>query len=118
MGMKIKNYSASDISPSILQEAYALIKSIEINRNKGTAYFVIQEDREKAFNEKPIKGFTVNFEVNRNENPYIAAYREAKKEILVDDLVPTTGEEIKRSVKMPLYGWEDDIVEVNDGNND
>lgn len=117
MGMKTTNYSANDISPSMLKNAYSIIKNIEIKENKGIAYFIIQENREKAFNEKPIKGFTVNFEVNRNENPYITAYREAKKEILVDDLVMTTGEKIKRSVKMPLYGWEDDIVEVNDGIN-
>lgn len=114
MGLTTHNYKIDD---KLLENAYAIIKSIQINKNKGIATFVIQTSRDAAINKDSLNEFSINFEVNRDESPYITAYKQAKKEILVDDLVPTTGEKIKRSVKMPLYGWEDDIEEVENGIN-
>lgn len=101
MGLKAKNYNIDEIG-LILPDAYAVIRNLNVYGNKGTAEFAIQSSRENALNLQPLKIIYIEFEVNRNENPYITAYNLAKS--------VKTEKRGNHSVihEMPFYGWEDD----------
>ena len=58
----------------------------------------------------PIATVKVNFEVNRNENPYITAYEKAKAQKTVTQWNEETQKVENVIVGEPFYGWEDDIV--------
>lgn len=103
MGLKNKNYTIEEIGLT-LPEAYAVIRNLNIYGENGTAEFVIQASREKAIALNPLKTVYLEFEVNRNESPYVTAYKLAKSEITKKRGVHTVTE------KMPFYGWEDAIL--------
>ena len=107
MGFKKTNYYAKHIDVEF-SEAYAIIKNIRINGNSGVADFVIQTNRDKAMFSQPIETVKVYFEVDRNESPYITAYKKAKesKEMLMPN--PLTGKLENTLVKGEFADWEDD----------
>lgn len=104
MGFKKQNYTIEEIGVT-LPEAYAYIHNLYVYGDKGNAEFVIQASRENAINLQPLKTVSIEFDVNRNESPYITAYKLAKSAHTIQ-----RGDKII-TYEMPFYGWEDDIVE-------
>ena len=105
MGFKKQNYTIEEIGVT-LPEAYAYIRSIYVNGEKGNAEFVIQASREKAIALAPLKVVHIEFEVNRNESPYVTAYKLAKSVHTIQRGDKTITHE------MPFHGWTDDIHTV------
>lgn len=101
MGLKRKNHTIEEIGLT-LDEAYAFIRNMNIYGDKGNAEFVIQQSRENAINLAPLKTVYIEFDVNRNESPYVTAYNLAKSEQTKQRGRHTVTE------RMPFYGWEDD----------
>ena len=106
MGLKTKNYVVKK-TDTPLAEAYAIIKNLEIYGNYARADFAIQASREKAQEIEPHEIIPVEFPLDRNENPFVTAYKTATKEITVKD----ENGNVVQIVKMPFFGWDNDIVE-------
>lgn len=115
MGLKTTNYEVKD-KGIILPEAYALIRDIEINGDLGIATIVVQQSRELAVNKAPFEEHTIQFKVNRNENPYETAYAKAKAKIVRNELIDkeVDGENKKvfvvKEYPNKFTDWEDDFV--------
>ena len=107
MGLKKLDYIIEE-NGLLLPEAYAYVRSIRIDGDKGVAEISVQSSREKAINLVALKTVRIEFYVNRNENPFVTVYNLAKSEVEV-----RISEDIVEKVKMPFYGWEDDINEEN-----
>lgn len=109
MGLKTSNYvvKGKDIT---LPQAYALIKSISIDGEFGTARFVVQTSREKCFTHEPIEVVRVNFAVNRSENIMTTAYHKASETYISKVIDPETNEVKEVECGMPFHGWEDDLT--------
>lgn len=105
MGLKTKNYTIEE-NGLLLPEAYAYIRNISVYGDRGTAEFVVQSSREKAIDLVALKTVHIDFDVNRNESPFVTAYNIAKSEVTVRKGAHTM---IKQ---MPFYGWEDDFQTV------
>ena len=109
MGLKKENYEIKELGLT-LPAAYAIIHRLEIDGNNGIAEFYIQSSpRENAVNLKPLKREFIRFKVDRNENPFITAYKEAKK-VTTETLV-MNGKEEKVEFRATFAEWTDDIVE-------
>lgn len=104
MGLKKLDYIIEE-NGLLLPEAYAYVRSIRIDGDKGVAEISVQSSREKAINLVALKTVRIAFEVNRDENPFVTVYKLAKGEVerLIND-------KIVEKVKMPFYGWQDDII--------
>ena len=77
--------------------------------NSGIAEIYIQSSpRENAVDLKPLKREFIRFTVDRNENPFITAYKEAKK--VTTETVMKDGKEEKVEFKAPFADWTDDII--------
>lgn len=111
MGLKTKNYTVKAMK-TVLPEAYAVIRQTSVVGNKGRAIFAVHINRELAsdMQVKPFEEVTITFDINRNENDRVTAYNVAKGERLEDQYNENTGVFEKALVKMPFYGWKDDIV--------
>lgn len=110
MGLKKENYEIKELGLT-LPAAYAIIHRLEIDGNNGIAEIYIQSSpRENAVTLKPLKREFIRFKVDRNENPFITAYKEAKK-ITIQTVVNKDGEEEKVEFKAPFADWTDDIVQ-------
>jgi hypothetical protein len=103
MGLKKYNCTIEEIGLT-LPEAYAFIRKLNVNGEEGHAEFVIQASREKAINLSPLKTVHIYFKVNRDESPYVTAYKVAKSEQTIQLEYET------KTVKMPFFGWQDDFV--------
>lgn len=112
MGLTKTNYTVKTIELT-LPRVYAVIKDLKINGNIGTAAFYIQTTRDNAFNKQPIEIKNFQFNVNRNENPYVTAYEAAKSQIEYEE-TDAQGNTVKRTFKNIFYGWEDDIIPVEE----
>ena len=108
MALKTKNYVIEELG-IVLPEAYAIVKNIRISGEYGSATIVVQQSRELALRKAPIKIVEVGFAVNRNENPYVTAYHEAKKDKPHDVELPN-GEMRTIKIKGQFADWEDDII--------
>lgn len=114
MGKYTTNYSIPNMDHT-LETAYAVIRDLTIRGSRGTAVIAIQKTRELALNGAPFQTIKFEFDINRNESPYITAYKKASEEITYkekyfenpEDMLPT---EIEVKKGGPLYGWEDDII--------
>ena len=108
MGLKTKNYTIEEIGIT-LPEAYAVIKNLWVEGDRGNAEFAIQANRDNAFALEPIKRIHIPFTVNRNESPYKTAYTVAKgtQRVRVNGMFGNTVEQ-----PMPFHGWEDDFQTV------
>jgi hypothetical protein len=107
MGFKKQNYTIKKTMVT-LPEAYAIIKNIYIAGQHGTADFVIQSSRDNSMFLQPLDIVRVNFEVNRNESPYITAYRKAKES--TEEVFYKNGTEgYVKNIKLgAFHDWEDD----------
>lgn len=109
MGLKKANYEIKELGLT-LPTAYAIINRIEIVGSVGVAELFIQNSpRKNAIELKPLRRELVHFEVERNENPYLTAYKAAKG--IFKEYNPQTGEfvEVQRE-NAPFKDWIDDIV--------
>lgn len=111
MGLKTTNYKVKDMEV-VLPEAYAIIRETVTNGNKGYAKIAVHTSRELAENKfvKPYEEIRVDFDVDRNENDRITAYKVAKSIVTKKKHNLKTGSIEEIEEPMPFYGWEDDIV--------
>lgn len=119
MGLKKENYQIEKLGLT-LPVAYAILHRLEVCGDRGFAEFRIQNSpRENALGLKPLDVVNIEFAVDRNENPFVTAYREAKKVETGTYLFKTgefdeKGKEIVRNeayeIRAPFADWEDDIV--------
>lgn len=110
MGLKTTNYDVKKLGIT-LPKAYAVVKNLRIDGESAVADFSIQATRENSFKLQPIETARVYFKVDRNENPYVTAYRVAKGSKEVQEFKPETGKMETVVKHEPFHGWEDDIVE-------
>lgn len=103
MGLKKQNHTIEELGLT-LPTAYAYIRNLYINGEHGVADFAIQATRDKAIGLTPLKTVSIEFKVNRDENPYKTAYNFAKSVITEQRREKTIRHE------MPFYGWTDDIL--------
>lgn len=72
----------------------------------------MQASRDNALNLKPLERKFVDFEVDRNESPYITAYKTASGTYTEDKFITDENGEMKveKEEKQNIfYGWENDI---------
>lgn len=111
MGLKTTNYTVKKLGIT-LPKAYAIIKNLRIDGKSAVAEFAVQITRDNSMFMQPIETAKIYFEVDRNESPYITAYRKAKesREVLAPN--PLTGK-LENTIEYGIFhGWEDDIVSV------
>lgn len=111
MGLYKQNYESKKLG-IVLPKAYALIKELHINGEYGRAIFEIQTSRDNCFEKEPIERVELNtFKVNRDENPYVTAYKKMREGSIEEVINPETGEKETVESGMPFYKWQDDIIE-------
>ncbi len=119
MGLKTTNYEIKKLGIT-LPTAYAIIKNVEVHGTIGKALFHIQTSRENT-NLQPFEKVYFDFKVNRNESPYITAYRLAKQDEVALKRNPkfdhrksaseqSEPEFIEVRTPAPFSGWQDDIL--------
>lgn len=108
MGFKTKNFEVKKLG-IVLPEAYAIISHLAVSGTSGYAEFAIQSSRDNSLKLQPIETVRIDFKVDRNESPYVTAYRKAKSQKEVKRFNQETKEMETVLVGEPFYGWEDDI---------
>ena len=111
MGLKTTNYEIKEFGITIPQ-AYAIIKNLYIKGGYARADFVVQADRTATSNKEPLQTVKIEFTLDRNESPFITAYKYAKGQ----HYEVVRNEETEKYEKVLVnnsvfYGGEDDIVE-------
>lgn len=110
MGLIKENY-VSKSTGLTLPTAYAKIKDLVLNGNKGRAIFAIQANRENIDKFAPIDKVEVHFEWDRKADIAKTAYEAAKNEKrTVEKYNPETGKPYTETEYGTLYGWDNDIV--------
>lgn len=109
MGLKNTNY-VSEKNGLRVANAYALIKNLRIEGEYGEAIFAIHYSREEAMNKPSLETVAIRFKVDRNESPYITAYKKATEKYVTKEIDPETGEEKEVVTGMPFKDWQDDLV--------
>ena len=105
MGLINTNYKVLNTTTT----AYAAISKLVIEGASGYAIFTISDVRENAIRGNGIKNVRIDFNVSRNENPFITAYNAAKTEIhTITNMV--NGELVEVEEKGTLNDWKDNIV--------
>lgn len=112
MGFTKKGYVLKNLNNTVLAEAYAAIKAISINDGRGEALFTISDRRENAIKGVGYETVRVKFTPDRNESPYITAYKAAKALKSYDIINSDTGEKTPVTEPNSIFtDWEDDIEE-------
>ena len=110
MGLKTTNY-VSKSTGITLPNAYAKIKDLVLNGNRGRAIFAIQASRESADKFAPIDKVEVNFTWDRKTNLAEAAYQAAKTEEHPYERFNRETLKIEKGTEYgTLYGWGDDKI--------
>ena len=111
MGLKTTNYEVKKLG-IVIPTAYAIIKDLHIKGEYARADFIIQSNRTSTADKEPLEVVKVEFGLNRNESPFITAYKTAKGQHYENKYNEKTNK-VERVVvnNSVLYGWEDDIVE-------
>ena len=111
MGLKTTNYYVKRIGMTI-HNAYAIIKNIHIRGEYARADFVIYANRLTTFDNEPLETVKVEFALNRNESPFITAYKTAKGQHYENRFNEET-EKVETIIvnNSIFYGWDDDIIE-------
>ena len=108
MGFKTTNYEVKKLG-IVLPEAYAIISRLTVDGNRGYAEFAIQSTRDNSLKLQPIETIRISFKVDRNESPFVTAYKKARSQKEEKHYNPETGEYNTVLVGGHFYGWEDDI---------
>lgn len=110
MGLKTTNYASKSMGLT-LPEAYARIKDLVLNGNKGRAIFAIHTTRDNIDKFTPVDKVEVHFTWDRKSDIAKAAYEAAKTETrTVERFNQETDEYLTVTEYGTLYGWENDIV--------
>lgn len=113
MGFKKQGYVLKNLNNTVLAEAYAAIKAVNINNGRGEALFIISDRRENALKGIGYETIRVKFTPNRNESPFITAYKTAKREKVYTIPDSETGEE--KTVREPVSIFRDWVDDIPDG---
>ena len=112
MGLIKKGYVLKNLNNTVLAEAYAAIKALSINNGKGEALFTISDRRENAIKGIGYETVRARFTPDRNESPYITAYKTAKTVKNYDIINSDTGEKTPVTEPNSIFtDWEDNIKE-------
>lgn len=103
MGLIKNNYEFKGI---VIPAAYAIA---QVDTNRNTATFYVGANRESAI-KQPIEVVKMSCCFDRNENPFVTAYKLAKGQYEEVQFNEETGHYEKVTVNQPFYGWDDDIV--------
>lgn len=106
MALKKTNFEVKELGIT-LPEAVAIA---QVDTKMGVATFNIGASRELALQGKVVKQVKVYMTFDRNQNPYVQAYKKATTPEIVNQFNPESGSEEEIEVKPFFYGWEDDIV--------
>ena len=110
MGLKTTNYEVKKLG-IVLPTAYAIIKDLYIKGEYARADFVIQANRTATSEKEPLEIVKVEFALNRNESPFITAYKTAKGQHYENKYNEKTKQVEKVVVNNSIfYGWQDDYV--------
>ncbi len=109
MGLKTTNYEIKRTG-AVLPEAYALIHSINTEKNSVSVVFGIYASREKSNEFLPEETKQIHFVWDRKSDIAKKAYEIAKRQEIIEHTNPTTGEKETITVNGIFYGWIDDIV--------
>ena len=109
MGLKTTNY-VSKSTGITLPTAYAKIKDLVLNGNRGRAIFAIQASRENIDKFAPVDKVEVNFTWDRKSDIAKTAYETAKAETRTVTNYNEKGEPYTEVEYGTLYGWDNDIV--------
>ena len=110
MGLKTTNYEVKKLG-IVLPTAYAIIKDLYIKGEYARADFVIQANRTATSEKEPLEIVKVEFALNRNESPFITAYKTAKGQHYENKYNEETKQVEKVVVNNSIfYGWQDDYV--------
>jgi hypothetical protein len=106
MGLKTTNYQVAETGV-VLPTAVAIA---QIDTKNNVAIFNIAINREYALAGKTVKQVRIPCEFDRNENPFITAYRTATQPRLVKRVNEMTGLEEEVN-EIPYFNkWQDDRV--------
>lgn len=114
MGLYKKNYEVKDLGIT-LPEAFAIVRKIDRQGNKGMAELWVHSSRENAKTLQFLERKLVPFKCNDGDNPYEAAYTEAirqrevktrkPKEIVAEDGTKTWKYEEVTKIECYFDGW-------------
>jgi hypothetical protein len=114
MGLYKKNYEVKDLGIT-LPEAFAIVRKIDRQGNKGMAELWVHSSRENAKTLQFLERKLVPFKCNDGDNPYEAAYTEATKqrevktrkpkEIVAEDGTKTWKYEEVTKIECYFDGW-------------
>lgn len=109
MGLKTTNYEIKEFG-IIIPQAYAIIKNLYIKGGYARADFIVQADRTATSKKDPLQTVRVEFTLDRNESPFITAYKYAKGQHY-ENIQNEETEKIEKVLvnNSVFYGWEDDI---------
>jgi hypothetical protein len=111
MGLKTTNYRLKKNKKVVMEQAYAIIENLFIKGEYARADFVIQSGRVLEEGEEPLERISVEFALNRNESPFITAYKTAKGQHYENRYNEETDKVEKVIVNNSVfYDWENDIV--------
>ena len=109
MGFKKENYEVEKIGIT-LPTAYAMITELKVTGERAKAVFSIHTSRDTVLTKQPVEQKVLWFDVDRNESPFVTAYKKAKESretVIVDEV---TGEEKTVEKEGIFAAWTDDIV--------
>ena len=109
MGLKTTNYLVKRTG-AVLPEAYALIHSINAEKNSVRVVFGVYANREKAKEYSPEETKQIHFVWDRKSDIAKTAYELAKGQTVEEHINHETGEKETITVNGVFYGWTDDIV--------
>jgi hypothetical protein len=107
MALKKTNFEVKELGIT-LPEAIAIA---QVDTKMGVATFNIGVNRDMALAGKTVKQVKMYMTFDRNQNPYVQAYKKATTPEMVKQYNPETSLEEEIEVKPFFYGWEDVIVE-------
>ncbi len=110
MGLIKDNYYSKSTGLT-LPNAYAVIKDIVLNGNKGRAIFVIQSSRTATQDFRPIDKVEIPFTWDRKTDIARVAYETAKTQLIREYTEDEDGNIVEVNKQGVLYGWQDDIVD-------
>lgn len=114
MGLYKKNYEVKDLGIT-LPEAFAIVRKIDRQGDKGMAELWVHSSRENAKTLRFLERKLVPFKCNDGDNPYEAAYTEATrqrevktrkpKETIAEDGTKTRKYEEVTRIECYFDGW-------------
>jgi hypothetical protein len=105
MALKKTNFEVK--AYGIMSEAIAIA---QVDTKMGVATFNIAKSRELALQGEIVKQVKIYMTFDRNQNPYVQAYKKATTPEIIKERNPETGLEEEVEVKPFFYGWENVIV--------